>query len=145
MCVFYIAWSCYVYGCPPFLGRVDRIKMLQNSTEISILFNLVLSCEVITSIWMLQRIPKYVPMFKMDPFHLIISAISPLNTSASPTNLNGFGVCFNLLIRFCCDSRYVRKTWLIDSSDSESKQSRFHQWRHNVDTRCRGQRVHRLP
>lgn len=36
------------------LGRADRIETLQNGIEISISFLLVLSCEVITSIWMLQ-------------------------------------------------------------------------------------------
>lgn len=61
---------------PAILGRTDHIETPQKSIEISISFLLVLSCEVITSIWMLQWIQKYFSMFKMDPFHLIISAIS---------------------------------------------------------------------
>lgn len=101
------------------LGRADRIETLQNGIEISISFLLVLSCEVIPSIWMLQWIPKYFSVFKMDSFHLIISAIStPPSQSLCcyPPNLNGFGVCFNALIGFCCDSRYMWRTvidWLL--------------------------------
>lgn len=107
------------------LGRADRIETLQNGIEISISFLLVLSCEVITSIWRLQWIPKYFSMFKMDPFHLIISAISnpppPPVCAATPqtwTDLESALMSWlgSVVIADTCGGR-----WLIDSSDSATR------------------------
>lgn len=97
------------------LGWVDRIEMRRDLTDTDL--TPLLSCEVITSFRTRHWTPKYFSMFKMEPFHQIISAIFfLLCVLLSPAKLNKFGARVILLIGFCCDSGSVWRTvidWLV--------------------------------
>lgn len=82
----------------------------------------LLSCEVITSIWMLQRTPKYFFMFKMEPFHLIISAIfSPACVLLSPQNWTNLEPSLISWLGFVVIADTCKGRWLIDWSDSAAR------------------------
>lgn len=82
----------------------------------------LLSCEVITSIWMLQWTPKYFSMFKMELFHLIISAIfSPVCVLLSPQNWTNLEPALISWLGFVVIADMCGARWLIDSSDSAAR------------------------
>lgn len=80
------------------------------------------SCEIITFIWMLQQTPKYFSMFKMEPFHLIISAIfSPVCVLLSPQNWTNLELALISWLGFVVIAHTYGGRWLIDSSDSAAR------------------------